>query len=201
MPSLNRSKRTFSPEIEKQIKDIVSRAMKFKVEADKIVSKYKPPRIREEAHQLVENLFLNFHSVVREIEQERRHEKRRTLEVNDEYDVQDLLRGLLRIHFDDIRPEEWTPSYAGASTRMDFLLKKEQTVIEVKKTRSRLDRKKLAQELIIDKAYYRAHPDCKTLYCLVYDPEQKISNPRGFERDLSDKIGDFETKVFIVPRI
>jgi hypothetical protein len=35
--------------------------------------------------------------------------------LKDEYDVQDLLYALLRIFFDDVRPEEWTPSFAGKS--------------------------------------------------------------------------------------
>ncbi len=39
-----------------------------------------------------------------------------------EYDVQDLLHAMLRPWIADIRAEEFTPSYAGASTRMDFLL-------------------------------------------------------------------------------
>lgn len=83
---------------------------------------------------------------------------------------------------------------------MDFLLKKEQIVIEVKKTREGLTEKELGEQLIVDKAKYQNHPDCKTLYCLIYDPEERISNPRGIERDLSDKVLEFETKVFIVPR-
>jgi hypothetical protein len=59
---------------------------------------------------------------------------RPTLTINDEYDVQDLMRAILAIEFDDIRPEEWSPSYAGGSKRMDFLLKEESIVVEVKKT-------------------------------------------------------------------
>lgn len=49
---------------------------------------------------------------------------RADFEVNDEYDVQDLVHAVLRLHFDDVRPEEWSPSYLGASTRIDFLLKR-----------------------------------------------------------------------------
>ncbi|MEI6002257.1 hypothetical protein H3V53_35580 [Paraburkholderia bengalensis] len=37
--------------------------------------------------------------------------------MTDEYDVQDLLHGVLHLEFDDIRPEEWCPSYAGTGTR------------------------------------------------------------------------------------
>lgn len=39
-----------------------------------------------------------------------------------EYDVQDLLHSLLRRWVQDVRPEEYTPIYAGKSTCMDFLL-------------------------------------------------------------------------------
>jgi len=64
-----------------------------------------------------------------------RHAGRGSHVIDDEYDVQDLLRALLRIDFEDVRPEEWTPSYAGKSARLDFLLKREKIVVEVKKTR------------------------------------------------------------------
>src|SRR5262249_26333852 len=52
-----------------------------------------------------------------------RHAQRPAFTIEDEYDVQDLLEGLLRLHFTDVRREEYTPSYAGNTSRMDFLLK------------------------------------------------------------------------------
>ena len=123
-----------------------------------------------------------FHQVARRIRS--RYDNRATLEINDEYDVQDLFHSLLTLYFDDIRREESNPSYAGANSRSDFLLKPEQTVIEIKKTRQGLNNKKLGEELTIDIQKYQAHPDCKALVCFVYDPEGKISNPRGLEKDL-----------------
>jgi hypothetical protein len=189
---------TFSPEIEKQIEDVLSRVVKFKTEVDTILAKYQPPIIVEEPSKVIENLFGKFHSVALEIK--RRHDNRGSLAITDEYDVQDLLRVLLRLHFDDISDEEYTPSYAGFCARMDFLLREEQIVIETKMVRKGLTQKKIRDELIIDKAHYRVHPKCKKLYCLVYDPEEKTKNPRGFERDLSDRVDGFETKVFVIPR-
>jgi hypothetical protein len=62
-----------------------------------------------------------FHAIARQLAQRRVNKP--PFEIKDEYDVQDLLHALLRLHFDDIRPEEWTPSYGGGSSRMDFLLK------------------------------------------------------------------------------
>jgi hypothetical protein len=192
------SKTTFSPEIEKQIKDVLARVGKFKSEVDSVLSKYQPPISVDKPSQIIENLFDRFHSVVLEISH--RHDNRQSLQINDEYDVQDLLRGLLRIYFADVRDEEYTPSYAGGCARMDLLLKSEQIVIEAKMVRKNLGQRQICEELIIDKTYYRGHKDCKKLYCFVYDPEEKIKNPRGFERDLSDKVDGFETKAFIIPR-
>jgi hypothetical protein len=129
-----------------------------------------------------------FHAIARQLTQ--RREKRPTLEIKDEYDVQDLLHALLRLFFDDIRPEEWTPSYGGRSSRMDFLLKGHEIVVEVKMTRKGLAAKEVSEELIIDAARYRQHPECKTLICLVYDPSGMVKNPRGIERDVAKLSGN-----------
>jgi hypothetical protein len=147
---------------------------------------------------LIEKICLRFHAVVRQLQQ--RHADRPTITIEDEYDVQDLLHGILRLHFDDIRAEEWTPSYAGGSSRVDFLLKTEEIVIEVKKTRSSMKPKDLGEQLIIDRARYEAHPNCKALVCFVYDPEGRIGNPVGIERDLERNGGRLKVRVIIAPR-
>lgn len=173
--------------------------MKFKAEADSILSKYKPPRIREDANQLIQILFLKFHSVVRQLQKRQRN--REPFIVKDEYDVQDLLHGLLRIYFEDVRPEEYCPSYAGTSPRIDFFLKREQIAIEAKMASKDHRKRKIREELILDKEYYSKKEECKILYCLVYDPDEWITNPRGFETDLNEKSYKFEAKVFIVPKM
>lgn len=142
-------------------------------------------------------IFERFHSVVRQLRN--RYSDRPTLNVADEYDVQNLLHSLLTIHFDDIRPEEWTPSYAGKGSRMDFLLKDYKIVIEVKKTRSGLTGKEVGTQLIDDIARYQQHQDCETLLCFVYDPEGLIGNPRGLENDLSKDNGKIKVRVYIRP--
>jgi len=139
-----------------------------------------------------------FHLVARQIRS--RHNGRPTLEVEDEYDVQDLLHSLLVLEFDDVRPEEWTPSYAGRSSRMDFLLKKERIVIEVKRTRPNLTAREVGDQLLIDIGRYQAHSDCDLLFCFVYDPEGRISNPRGLENDLSKPSNDLAVHVLVRPK-
>lgn len=147
---------------------------------------------------LIERICSRFHAVVRQLQQ--RHDNRDTLIIKDEYDVQDLLHAILRLHFDDVRAEEWTPSYAGGSSRVDFLLKAEQIVVEVKKTRASMKSKELGEQLIIDRARYAAHPDCKTLVCFVYDPEGRIGNPVGIERDLESHTGMLKVRVIVAPK-
>jgi REase_DpnII-MboI len=129
----------------------------------------------------------------------RRHAQRPAFQIKDEYDVQDLLRSLLRLHFDDIRPEEWNPSYGGRQSRSDLLLKAERVIIETKMTRKSLGRRELIDQLIIDKAQYRNHPDCGSLVCFVYDPEHRLTNPTAIETDLSDYDGPLRTVVVISP--
>jgi hypothetical protein len=146
----------------------------------------------------VELLCLRFHAVAKQLRE--RRENRATLDVVDEYDVQDLLHALLWVFFDDIRKEAWTPSYAGRSSRVDFLLPIEQVVIETKKTRVGLGARELGDELLIDIAHYKEFQLCKRLICFVYDPDGRVVNPRGLERDLSRKEPGFEAKTFVVPR-
>ena len=162
---------------------------------DKIASRSAPSAT---PLQRLEKLLDRFHSVARTLQH--RHCARSTLEINDEYDIQDLLHAILKIEFRDIRLEEWTPSYAGGCARVDFLLKEEQILIEVKKTRSSLKGKELGEQLLVDIAKYEHHPDCKQLVCFVYDPEGKLGNPAGMQSDLEKKSSkELPIKVLIRP--
>lgn len=114
----------------------------------------------------------------------RRHSKRDTLLVTDEYDVQDLLRSLLVIFFDDVREESWAPEYAGGSSRIDFVLQSFSVAIEVKKSRESMTSRTVGEELIIDRDKYATHPVVKHLVCLVIDHDGHLANPRGLEADL-----------------
>lgn len=145
----------------------------------------------------VKLLIERFHKIARQLRS--RHDNRNTIEIEDEYDVQDLFHALLKIYFQDIRPEEYTPSYAGAASRVDFLLKEEKIIIEIKKTRKNLGAKEIGEQLIIDAQRYQSHPDCNHLICFVYDPEGRVANPRGIENDLTKEINGVNIVVFITP--
>jgi hypothetical protein len=162
-----------------------------------IAATWQVGRPTRDAVELVTNLCRRFHHFVRQMRV--RHGGRASMQFADEYDVQDAMHALLRLHFTDVRAEEWTPSYAGRSTRMDFLLKPERVVIEVKMTRRGLTQREVISELTEDKERYRSHADCRALVCFVYDPTNLCDNPTALETDVSVRDGDFRVEVVVAP--
>lgn len=137
-----------------------------------------------------------FHKVAHSLRN--RHNGRQTLVIEDEYDVQDLFGSLLKLFFDDVRAEEYVPSYAGGASRTDFLLPNEGLVIEIKKTRKSMKDADLGEQLIVDLERYRSHPQCHYIVCFVYDPEELLVNPDGITHDLNTE-HDGEAMVVIEP--
>jgi REase_DpnII-MboI len=151
----------------------------------------------EAALRRLEFIFKKFHGVAKSLM--KRHDNRTTLRINDEYDVQDLLRSQMIIFFDDIRLEQYTPGYASKSVKMDFLLNKEQIVVECKMTRTNHSEKKISDELIIDIARYVKDSRCKRLVCLIYDPGEFIDN-KSVLCDLEDKsTSTFSVHIYVLP--
>lgn len=191
----------YHPEVHKNnikyIDEIIGDLLTYSDEYKKIIASEKKNADVVYGINEIARIIDKFHLVVYQLRI--RHGSKETLDVEDEYDVQDLLHSLLHLYFDDIRPEEWTPSYAGTSSRQDFLLKNEKIVIETKMTRKGLNNKELANELLIDIPRYKQHPDCKELVCFIFDPEHRIRNPRGFEKDIGKSYDGLKVSVFIRP--
>lgn len=188
-------------EVHKKNVSIVQELFEFMLQTDiDVPKKDKIKNVRSDDDPLdnLMKIIERFHLVAKQLRN--RYDSRETLDINDEYDVQDFFRALLYIFFNDVRTEEWTPSYAGKCSRQDFLLKNEKIVIEIKKTRKGLSAKELGDQLIIDIDRYKAHPDCRTLVCFVYDPEERILNPVGIESDLTSNTEKMNTIVKIIQK-
>ncbi len=60
---------------------------------------------------------------------------------------------------------------------------------------------KVGDELIIDIEHYRRHPKAEHLWCVIYDPQLLIPNPKGLSTDLEGHRrtadGSIQVKVFI----
>ncbi len=196
--SVNDLARSFRADVGRDIDRIQGLLERLPLYPDMPTPATDPPTLSSSANRAnIERICRRFHRVVRELSS--RHAGRTPFTVADEYDVQDLLHALLRLYFDDIRPEEWTPSYAGGSSRMDFFLPEERTVIEVKKTRDGLSTRELGDQLLIDIGRYQSYQNCDRLVCFVYDPEENVQNPRGVESDLAKSNTRLEVFVFIQP--
>ena len=169
----------------------------------------RTPSDRGDAIQLVTKLCRNFPLFARQLQKRRKDipgkkakEKlpRPTISMKDEYDVQDSLYAILRLFFDDVRAEPWTPEYGANQNRIDFVLPKFKIAIEVKHTRSKLTQRDVTDQLIIDERYYRLHESCCCLICFVYDPELRLKNPVALENDLAKDEGDFSVVVIVSPQ-
>jgi hypothetical protein len=139
-----------------------------------------------------------FHLVARQLRL--RKEYRPTLEITDEYDLQDLFYALLRLQFHEVGKEERAADYANGARRTSYLLDWERTIVVVKQTRSGLTMKDLAEQVQSDAAHYSTRTNGNTLLCFIYDPEGRVGNPRGLEADLTTVSDMFTVEVIVAPK-
>ncbi len=125
-------------------------------------------RPEPEALDKLEQLLKRLPKVARELRS--RHGNRPPFRIAEVRDVEDLVRALLPLQFDDVRPECRTPSYA-TGTRTDFVLAPERIAVTVKYAELGQVGPELARQLEDDVGYYRKHRSCRILVCFVYDPE------------------------------
>ena len=137
----------------------------------------RPPK--REAVSILETMLRRLPLVIRQLRS--RHGDRPPFRVVDEHDLEDVLRSLLPLHFDDIRPECRTPSYA-ADTRTDFLLAPENIAIAIK-----LVKPNLMQQVQEDVAYYQRERKGRTLLVFVYDPESIFREPPQLDTTCGDE--------------
>ncbi len=126
----------------------------------------------------LERLLRRLPRVIRQLRS--RHGNRPPFQVADERDLEDLLRALLPIYFDDIRPQSRTPGYAPVN-RTDFRLKPEGIALTIKRAPCRDCEKQLGEQLQEDVTHYEREGGCKTLVGFIYDPEGFLREPASLE--------------------
>jgi hypothetical protein len=147
---------------------------------------------------LVRKVCLRLHAVARQLRL--RKDSRPTVEVEDDYDLQDLLRALLKMEFDEVGTDEWTPPYAGSIRRTTLLLNREQIAIVAKKTGPAMTAKEISEQVAADSAFYSARNKCSTLFCFIYDPEGRIGSPKRLETDLTSVSDRYTVEVLVAPK-
>lgn len=120
--------------------------------------------------------------------------------MEDDYDLQDLLCALLKVEFDEVGLEEWTPPYTGGAPRTGFLLHEDRIAVVAKKTRPALTVKELCDQVAADSSHYAARDKCTTLFCFIYDPEGRIGSPKRLETDLTSVSDRYTIEVLVAPK-
>jgi len=111
--------------------------------------------------------------------------------VEEERDLEDLLRALLPLHFDDIRPVARTPRYA-TGRRTDLLLEPQGIAITVKLVAPDVREQTIGEQLQEDAAYHREQGHCASLLGFVYDPDGLLREASVLERAWSSRENDFD---------
>lgn len=116
----------------------------------------------------------------------RRQRNKPPFEMADEYDVQDLLKSILRAYFKYTVSEEPISKIAGASSRADFAIEDLGMIIEAKYVHGPGDQSRIVTEFGADLVFYSKCPFLEHFIYLVYgaddlnDPEllDKLSGPQ-----------------------
>jgi hypothetical protein len=124
----------------------------------------------------LENLLRRLPLVARELGRR----ERSPLVIRDGRDLDDLVRALLPIHFDDVRPESRTPVYS-PFTRKTFWLPAAHAVLIAHLVRPGIDEAQLDRWRVDDVEFCRACPEVTALVWYVHDPERRLPNPERLE--------------------
>jgi hypothetical protein len=129
-----------------------------------------------------------------------RYGTRPPFRVEDERDLEDLLRALLPLAFDDVRPECRTPSYASC-TRTDFLILPEQATrflaVTVKRLGTGMGERLLETQWQEDVRHYEERYDCRALIACIYDPESLLRDAATLETAWSRPQGDLDLRAIV----
>lgn len=144
----------------------------------------------------IKNILHWFHKCAQELRY--RYSNRETILINDEYDVQDLLRSILKIYFNDVRAEDYSPSSAGGNSRIDLVLPIEWVIIETKMTSERLKDKEVWEQIAIDIVRYQNHPSFNKLIVFIYDKWDFIRNKRWLIVDLEKQSRSWKEVIVVI---
>lgn len=146
----------------------------------------------------IRTICTRFHGVVRQLRE--RSEGRPPFEVEDEFDVRDLLQALLHVEFDEVVPEEWAPPRTGGSTQVDVIVHPFGVVIVSTKTRRGMGASEITDFWTAAAKRYTGRADCRSLFGFIYDPEGRIGTPRRLEADLMGIDTRGKGEVHILPK-
>lgn len=107
------------------------------------------------------------------------------ISIKNEYDVQYLLQGVLKLYFEDVRLEVPTGQVFDKSYRSDIFLFDHQIIIETKYVYKTTTEKVLGEEFMRDVVgFQQTYPGCKKIYFYVYNPNNILATKQTLISDV-----------------
>lgn len=140
----------------------------------------KTKYINLSAEEVVRNILHQFGNSIQKIISNRR-KNHANFEINDEYDVQDILYVILKCVFPNLRDEDPIPKVGAKSTKIDLILREEKILIEAKMIKtSDSNETHFIEQLKVDFESYHECQWLEKLFCFVYDPFKKTKDIKNF---------------------
>ncbi len=156
--------------------------------------------INKSADEMVRDILNNFSNAIQKIIKNRRKEHP-NFEIEDEYDVQDILYVILKSVFSNLRDEDAISKVGAKTTKIDLIIREERILVEVKMIKDKdSNETHFIEQLKVD---FESYHECKwlrKLFCFVYDPYKKtrdISNFHDLNGDRTKGEHNFNVEVIV----
>jgi hypothetical protein len=140
--------------------------------------------VNKSADEVVRDVLNNFSNAIQKIIKNRRKDHP-NFEIEDEYDVQDILYVILKSVFPNLRDEDAIGKVGAKTTKIDLIIREERILVEVKMIKEKdSNETHFIEQLKVD---FESYHECKwlrKLFCFVYDPYKKTRDVSNFN-DLS----------------
>jgi hypothetical protein len=136
--------------------------------------------INKSADEVVRDILNNFSNAIQKIIKNRR-KGHPNFEIEDEYDVQDILYVILKSVFPNLRDEDAIGKVGAKTTKIDLIIREERILVEVKMIKEKDSNETHFIEQL--KADFESYHECKwlrKLFCFVYDPYKKTRDISNF---------------------
>lgn len=155
--------------------------------------------INKSADEIVREILNNFSNAIQKIIKNRRKDHP-NFEIEDEYDVQDILYVIVKSVFPNLRDEDAIAKVGAKTTKIDLIIREERILVEVKMIKKKdSNETHFIEQLKVDFESYHECVWLRKLFCFVYDPYKKTRDISNFNDLNGDrKKGEHQYNVEVI---